>query len=111
MKAVKANKVYTIVEAEMKRYIDEGFDICDDDGNIVKYGRGKTVPYEEYAALQEELKKVQTELEETKTNTANDEETVKILTAYAAEHEVDLGRATTVTGIVKKIQDAAADKQ
>ena len=111
MKAVKANKVYTITEAEKKRYIDEGFDICDDDGEIIAYGRGKTVPYEEYCAVQAELEKLQAELEEAKCNTANDEEVVKILHAYAVEHEIDLGRATTVTGIVKKIQEAAANDQ
>lgn len=55
MKAVKANKVYTIAEVEKARYIDEGFDICDDDGAIIAYGRGKTVPYEQFVALQKEL--------------------------------------------------------
>ena len=55
MKAVKANKVYTITEAEKKHYIDAGFDICDDNGEIIAYGRGKTVPMDEYLALKKEL--------------------------------------------------------
>ena len=55
MKAVKANKVYTITEAEKQRYIDEGYDICNDKGEIIAYGRGKTVPMEKYLELQKEL--------------------------------------------------------
>lgn len=54
MKAVKANKIYTIDEEQKKFYVDSGFDILDDDGNVVEYGRGKTVPYEKYAALEKE---------------------------------------------------------
>ena len=52
MKAVKENKVYTLTnEHEAEYYRLKGFDILDDDGNILKYGAGKTVPYEKYAAL------------------------------------------------------------
>ena len=54
MKAVKGNKVYTIDEKEKKTYQDAGFDILGDDGNIVAYGRGKSVPYERYAELEKE---------------------------------------------------------
>ena len=46
MKAVKGNKVYTIDDKVKKRYQDDGYDITDDSGNVVAYGRGKTVPYE-----------------------------------------------------------------
>lgn len=55
MKAIKANKVYTITEAEKKRYIDQGYDIVGDDGKVVAYGRGKTVPYDEYMKVKKEL--------------------------------------------------------
>lgn len=53
MKAQKGNKIYTIDESQKKRYQDAGFDITDDTGKVIKYGRGKTVPYEEYVALKE----------------------------------------------------------
>lgn len=56
MQAVKENKVYTITETEQQSYHDQGFDICDDDGEIIAYGRGKTVSYEEYEKLLEENK-------------------------------------------------------
>jgi FtsZ-binding cell division protein ZapB len=48
MKAVKANRVYTITEAEQKSFINQGYDIYDDHGNCVAYGAGKTVPYGKY---------------------------------------------------------------
>lgn len=58
MKAVKGNKVYTITEQEKKSYISRGFDILDDNGNTVAYGSGKTVSYDEYAKVKEELEKL-----------------------------------------------------
>ena len=52
MKAVKENKVYTLTnEQETELYRLKGFDILDDNGNILKYGAGKSVPYEKYAEL------------------------------------------------------------
>lgn len=55
MKAVKGNKEYSIEESVKKSYLDRGFDIMDDEGEVVAYGRGKTIPFEEYAALVKEL--------------------------------------------------------
>lgn len=48
MRAVKGNREYTIDETQKKSYQDMGFDILDDDGNVIAHGRGKTVPYDEY---------------------------------------------------------------
>lgn len=53
MKAVKGNKVYTINEMQRKFYEESGFDILDDNGAIIAYGRGKIVSYGEYMALKE----------------------------------------------------------
>lgn len=58
MKAVKGNKVYTITEQEKKSYVSRGFDILDDNGNTVAYGSGKTVSYDEYVKVKEELEKL-----------------------------------------------------
>lgn len=55
MRAVKGNREYIIDEAQRKGYQYSGFDILDDDGKVIAYGRGKTVPYEEYAAVRKEL--------------------------------------------------------
>ena len=63
MKATKGNKVYTITEDQQKFYTDAGYDIVKDDGEVIAYGRGKTVPYAEYVAIKkelEDLKKSQT---------------------------------------------------
>lgn len=59
MRAVKGNKEYTIDESQQKGYQDAGFDILDDDGKIIAYGRGKTVPYEDYVKAVKEIGKLQ----------------------------------------------------
>lgn len=64
MKAVKGNKEYTINEASQKGYQDMGFDILDEDGKVVAYGRGKTVAYGDYVALMEENKKLHSRIAE-----------------------------------------------
>ncbi len=53
MTAEKGNKVYTISEAEKDTYQSQGYDIFED-GKVIAYGKGKTVPYEDYMKLQEE---------------------------------------------------------
>lgn len=58
MKAVKENRVYTISGTEQDYYNAKGFDIMDDNGEVIAYGRGKTVSYEEYARIVKELKKL-----------------------------------------------------
>ena len=54
MKAVKGNREYLIDESQKKDYQDAGFDIYDDTGSQIAYGRGKTVPYGEYISLKKE---------------------------------------------------------
>lgn len=63
MKAVKRNKEYMIDEKQKKAYQDAGFDIYDDTGKKVAYGRGKTIPYADYAALEERAKTAEAEIE------------------------------------------------
>lgn len=105
MRALKENKVYTINEKEKAHYVALGFDIQDDDGNIINYGKGKTVPYEKYA----ELETAHKELMEAYERLAGDglgEMDVEQLKVYAAEHNIDLGQATSQDGILKKIRSA-----
>ena len=101
MKAVKANKEYTIAEQELKRYIADGYDIVDDKGNIIAYGRGKTVPYEKYKKVLDELNALKAEKAETVDLTAM---TVEELIAYAKDNNIDIGQASTQEGILKKIK-------
>lgn len=100
MEAVKGNKVYTVDEVSAESYRNQGFDIYDEEGNLLQYGVGKTVSYEEYA-------KVKTELEELKDQEpdAAQEDVVDLLKMFANEHGMDIGKSSTVSGIVKKIKE------
>lgn len=73
MKAVKSNKEYTIDETMKDSYRKDGFDIYADDGDLIAYGAGKTVPYETYMAVKNELDK----LKETHMAAKNAQEEVK----------------------------------
>lgn len=59
MKASKGNKVYTIDETQKDYYIEQGYDISDDEGNITDYGSGKTISYTEYKNLEEKYAKLE----------------------------------------------------
>ena len=61
MTAEKDNKVYTIDESMKNHYAAEGYDIKDDDGNVIAYGKGKTVSYEEYQKVVQELEALKDE--------------------------------------------------
>ena len=62
MKAVKENKVYTIDETQRKAYAAQGFDITDENGRIIEYAAGKTVPYAQYATVLEENNRLKKQL-------------------------------------------------
>lgn len=121
MKATKGNKTYTIAEQDKKRYQDAGFDIQDDSGKVIAYGKGKTVSYEAFAKLEAENKDLQVEnktlraeceaLREVVNSAQNavkdlKDMTVEELTAYVAEKQIDIGRATSKEGILEKIREA-----
>lgn len=99
MKAVKGNKVYIVDEATKQNYVKSGFDIYDDNDNIIEYGAGKKVDYNKYAKLKAENEKLKAEIKTLKINAM----TVDQLKAYAAEHEIDLGDATTKDAIIAKL--------
>lgn len=61
MIAVKANKQYTITEAEKKSYLAQGYDIIGDNG-AVEHSPQATVPYAEYEKAQAEIAKLHDEL-------------------------------------------------
>ncbi len=123
MKAVKGNKVYTIDERQKKRYQDDGYDITDDSGNTVAYGRGKNVPYEQYAKVVEELERLKASdgkeetpdtdfVQEDQTSIDNlDAMSVDELKAYAEVNEISIGNATSKQGIMKKIQEAMREQE
>lgn len=59
MKAQKENKVYTITEVEAQSFVNEGYDVYNDDGTIYAYGKGKTVSFATYMKAKEEIKALQ----------------------------------------------------
>jgi len=61
MIATKENKQYTITEVDIKSFQNEGYDIYDDNGKLIAYGTGKTIPYEKYAKLMERIESLNDE--------------------------------------------------
>lgn len=55
MRAVRANKEYRVTEANKQFYLNDGYDIIDDDGNVIEYSPKKTIKYSEYQKLEKEL--------------------------------------------------------
>ena len=76
MRATKGNKEYMIDGSQQKRYQDAGFDILNELGEVVAYGRGKTVPYDEHMRAITEIEVLRKRLAdlESATNTTIDEE-------------------------------------
>nr|DAN97711.1 MAG TPA: TRANSCRIPTIONAL COACTIVATOR PC4, TRANSCRIPTIONAL COFACTOR, TRANSCRIPTIONAL CO-ACTIVATOR.74A [Caudoviricetes sp.] len=66
MEASKGNKVYTIDELEKEQYRNNGYDIYDENGEVVAYGKGKTIPYEQYAELKKQYEELKGQQEEPK---------------------------------------------
>lgn len=64
MKASKGNKVYTIDETQKKSYVVQGFDILDDNGEIIQHGAGKSVSYEKYKELEDKNTEHASKIEE-----------------------------------------------
>lgn len=77
MTAEKENKVYTITEEQKAAYMAAGYDIRDDDGTVISYGIGRTVPYEDYAKLEKENAALKEKLEELQKAAESEEEPAK----------------------------------
>ena len=121
MKATKGNKTYIINPQDQQHYQNLGYDIMDDDGKVVAYGRGKTVPYSEYAQLKAGYDRLFAEIQEMRAsaNTSTGGEDTSLdsekafdnmseeqLLTYAQEKGIDTRKATTRDEILKKIKEA-----
>ena len=63
MYAKKANKTYQVeTMQEMQNYLDRGFDIFNEQGEIVKHNPAKTIAYTEYQRLLDENRNLRAEL-------------------------------------------------
>lgn len=108
MTAKKANKVYTVSRVEMESYLAMGYDIFDEEGKLLKRSPKATVPYSEYEKVVAERDELKAQLEKVKGDKFSVME-VEELQAYATEHSIDLGNATSKEGIIKKIKSAEAE--
>lgn len=72
MRAAKENREYAITEADVESFVNEGYDIYDDRGKIIRYGKGKVVPFDTYAQLTERFEALMEE------NAVLTEENVKL---------------------------------
>lgn len=80
MTAEKGNKVYTIDESMKAQYQSDGYDIRGDNGEVIAYGAGKNVPYEDHMQAIREVERLQklcTELQEEKAGLQKELETFK----------------------------------
>lgn len=66
MKALKENKEYTIGEESKQRYLEEGYDIYSDSGELLEYSPKKKIEYSKYAKAIEERDALAAELEKLK---------------------------------------------
>lgn len=56
MRAKKDNKVYDIDQSQAKIYMNQGFDVYNDDGSLFGYAATKTIKYSEHMRIVGELK-------------------------------------------------------
>ena len=84
MKAVKGNKQYTIEESQKKAYVDAGFDIYEETGEQIAWGRGRAVPYDDHMKAVHETEKLQELAAE---RCVENEELKKEIEALKAENE------------------------
>lgn len=100
IKARRENKVYTITEQQKERYLQEGYDIYDGEGNLTEHSPKKKISYSEYEAVCKERDTLKED------GGGDNPDVISILTVYAQEHGIDLGKSTSQSGILKKIKDA-----
>ena len=66
-KVKKANRILTVSETEVNKYLQQGYDQIDDKGKVIKRATGgRMVPIAEYNKVLEENEKLKAELEELK---------------------------------------------
>lgn len=62
MRAKKSNKSYVIEPREQNLFQAQGYDIYDDEGNLIVYGAGKTVSANKYLELQKENEELKAQI-------------------------------------------------
>lgn len=107
LEARKENKVYQITDQQKDRYLKEGFDIYED-GQLVMHTPKKVIKYSDHLLY---VKKVtvekNTEIEllkaELEAKEAVADSVLELLKNYANIKGIDIGSASSETGILNKI--------
>lgn len=110
-KAKKENKIYTIGEADIQHYLDQGYDIYED-GNLYKRSPKTKVTYAEYEKVVKENESLKAKIAELEKSSGDEFGSMSVdeLKAYAEEHSIDIGNATSQKGIADKIRKALAQE-
>lgn len=126
MKAKKENKVYTIDENQKQSYLDKGYDIYDNDGNLLEDSPLKVITMSEHKKEIEEatdsskeqianliesndlmasqIKEKDEEIESLKSG-AVAANVLELLKGYAEAKKIDIGSSTSAKGILDKITE------
>jgi len=106
--AKKENKQYKVDETTKKTYLARGFDIYEE-GKLLEKSPISKISYAEHKKILKEA--VAKALENVGKASASDHlkgMDVEALKNYALERGIDIGNATSVEGITKKIKEAEA---
>lgn len=110
MKAKKDNKIYRIVESQKKRYLADGYDIFDDEGNLLEYSPLKKIEYNKYVAIVKENEGLKARIAELETTAPPKEKSLSKmnkseLIAKASELGLEVTENMTIDMIVALIKE------
>lgn len=110
MKAKKDNKIYRIVESQKKRYLADGYDIFDDEGNLLEYSPLKKIEYNKYVKVVHENKELKAKIAELEATAPPKEKPLSKmnkseLTAKARELGLEVTEDMTIDMIVALIKE------
>ncbi len=110
MKAKKDNKIYRIVEAQKKRYLADGYDIFDDEGNLLEYSPLKKIEYNKYVAVVKENTELKSRIAELEATASPKEKPLSKmnkgeLTAKAADLGLEVTEDMTNDAIIALIKE------
>lgn len=107
LEARKENKVYKIDETMKDRYLKEGFDVYNENGEIVEHTPLKKIKYSDHLKAIADKDKEISALKETVTTLQSQETTAEnvtdLLKSYAKSKNIDIGSSTSANGILSKI--------